>query len=179
MTDRDRLLELLKKNFAEGEVTLSSGQPSSFYIDGKMVTLSSEGSFLTASLLKPLLIKDGITAIGGLTIGADPMAAAISAISQTWERKINAFIVRKEQKSHGKQKEIEGPLSGKDTVGLIDDVITTGASVLLAAEKVQETGAEIKAVYALVDRLEGGRENIEAHGYAFKPLFTVDDLKSS
>lgn len=175
--DREKLLNLVKKYYSEQPITLSSGKQSSFYIDGKMVTLSAEGAYLIAVLLKPWLIDEGITAVGGLTIGADPIASAISAISYQWEKRVNAFIVRKETKSHGKLKAIEGPLSKHDNVALVDDVVTTGASLLIAAEKVEQAGANVKAVFALIDRLEGGRENIEARGYNFKPIFTVDDLR--
>jgi orotate phosphoribosyltransferase len=179
ISEREQLLDLTKKYYSEQKITLSSGKPSSFYIDGKMITLSAKGSFLTATLLKPWLIDDGITAVGGLTIGADPMAAVISALSYTWEKQVKAFIVRKETKGHGKQKDIEGPLSKDDIVCLVDDVVTTGASVLLAAEKIEQIGAKIVSVYALVDRLEGARENIEARGYKFKSIFTVNDLKKN
>ena len=178
MNQKEQLLEIVKKHYSDTSVTLSSGKSSNFYIDGKMVTLSAEGSYLIANILKPWLIEDEITAIGGLMIGSDPIAAAVSTLSYNWEQKISAFIVRKEQKQHGMQKTIEGPLTADDTVAMVDDIITSGKSVLQAVEKVEKIGAKIKTIYALVDRLEGGKKNIEAKGYFFKPIFTINDLKS-
>ena len=178
MTDKERLLELVKKHYSRQKIILSSGKESDFYIDGKMVTLSAEGSSLLATVLKPWIEEDGITAIGGLTLGADPIASAISALSVSWQNRINAFIVRKSQKSHGKLKQIEGPVSKNDKIALVDDVITSGGSILQAADAVEKAGFEVTACYALVDRLEGGRQAIEQRGYSFKTVFTADDLRS-
>ncbi len=173
-----RLRDLVQKNVLRGEFTLSSGKKSSYYIDGKITTLSAEGAWLVGTLMARALAKDEIAAIGGLTLGADPIVAAVAAMSFQEGRPIQAFIVRKEPKSHGTSRWIEGPAVPRGArVALVDDVITTGASVLKAAERVvEESGAQVVKVLCVLDRLEGGREAIEKAGYAFHPLVSIKEL---
>lgn len=173
-----RLRDLVQRNVLRGEFTLSSGKKSTYYIDGKITTLSAEGAWLVGLLMARALAKDDVRAIGGLTLGADPIVASVAAMSFQEGRPIQAFIVRKEPKSHGTSRWIEGPAIDRGTrVALVDDVITTGASVLKAAEHVvAESGAQVVKVLCVLDRLEGGREAIEKAGYAFQPLVSIKDL---
>jgi orotate phosphoribosyltransferase len=159
-----------------GSFVLSSGRRSSYYIDGKQVTMAPEGLCTTAHYILTSLQQRRVRAeaIGGLTLGADPIAAATAALSELWAKRAEApaaftplasFIVRKEAKGHGTRSRIEGPFyPGMRTV-IVDDVLTTGASVLNAASAVEEAGGSVGAIYVLVDRMEGGGEAIEKAGY--------------
>ncbi len=175
---RQRLKDLVNRNVLRGDFTLSSGKKSTYYIDGKITTLSAEGAWLVGLLMARSLASDGVAAIGGLTLGADPIVAAVAAMSYQEGKPVAAFIVRKEPKSHGTSRWIEGPSIARGArVALVDDVITTGASVLKAAERVvEETGAKVVKVLAVLDRNEGGREALAKAGYAYDPLLTLADL---
>lgn len=166
---------LLRDAVSFGQVPLSSGKISSYYIDGKMVTLSPEGAYLVASLMLDKIGTDA-DAVGGLTIGADPIVGAIAAVSHLQGRPISTFIVRKEPKKHGKMKWIEGPVREGDRVVIVDDVITTGTSLKKAIEAAEKAGCKVVKVIALVDREEGGREALTQMGYVFDTLFTTADL---
>ncbi|OPZ85015.1 MAG: Orotate phosphoribosyltransferase [bacterium ADurb.Bin429] len=175
--DRARLLTLIETlALKRGHFILASGRESTFYLDGRMVTLSPEGAYLTGKLMFERLQSLDVQAVGGLTMGADPIAAAIAVLSHQEGTPIPAFIVRKEVKTHGKQKQVEGPLPEGARVAIVEDTITTGDSALKAAAAVEALGGKVVAVLALVDRLEGGRETIEGAGYQFLPLFTIRDL---
>ncbi|RJQ32724.1 MAG: orotate phosphoribosyltransferase [Actinobacteria bacterium] len=176
MTDKERLTELLKNSIIHKEVTLSSGKGSSYYIDGKMVSLSAEGASLCAKVVFESIKDFQADAIGGLTLGADPLASVVAAYSFSQGRPLNAFIVRKAQKEHGQMKHIEGPLDKQDKVILIDDVITTGSSILEAAKVIRDIGCQIVLATALVDRQEGASEALEAKGIEYKPLFKISQL---
>ncbi len=172
-----RLLDLIKQNcLKRGKVPLSSGTQSHYYIDGKMVTLSPEGCWLIAQLIFELLENEHVQAdaIGGLTIGADPIATAVAYLSHERGKPIHAFIVRMEQKAHGMGKLIEGPLEDNSNVVIIDDVVTRGTSIHRAIEAVQDKGCKVVKVIALVDRLEGARKRLER--YDFTSIFTRDDI---
>lgn len=173
-----RLKELVNRNVLRGDFTLSSGKKSAYYIDGKITTLSAEGAWLVGLLMARSLASDGVAAIGGLTLGADPIVASVAAMSYQEGKPVAAFIVRKEPKSHGTSRWIEGPSIARGArVALVDDVITTGASVLKAAERVvEETGAKVVKVLAVLDRNEGGREALAKAGYAYDPLLSLSDL---
>jgi len=160
-----------------GEFTLASGQTSSYYIDGKQITLMGEGLYCLARVILDELEGQDVDAVGGMTIGADPIAAAVSALSVCHGRTMNAFLVRKERKERGTQQRVEGPLSQGQRVVILEDVITTGGSSLDAIGAVEEE-REVKVVQviAMVDRLQGGREALTAAGYEFSALFTIDDL---
>lgn len=175
---RVRLRELLLEHALQfGEFTLASGQTSSYYIDGKQITLMGEGLYCLARVILDELEGVDVDAVGGLTIGADPIAAAVSALSVCHGRTMDAFLVRKERKERGTQQRVEGPLSGGARVVILEDVITTGASSLAAIQAVEEErGVEVVQVIAMVDRLQGGREALSAAGYEFTALFTVEDL---
>jgi orotate phosphoribosyltransferase len=163
---RDRLLELLRdKAFEKREVTLASGRESNFYIDCRRVVMLAEGHFLVGMLFNHLIREQcpEAIAVGGLTLGADPLASATSLMSFLGSRPLDAFYVRKEAKKHGTAQFVEGatalPKGAK--VAIVEDVVTTGGSSLLAVERAQAAGMDPVRIFALVDRCEGGRENIE------------------
>ena len=180
-SERQRLLGLLRTlSLRLGHFTLVSGQTSHYYFDSKFTTLDPEGAYLTASLLLEAVKRHGVEAeaIGGLTLGADPIVAAVAAISHVRRaefRPLRAFIVRKEPKKHGTQRFIEGyePKSGTPVV-IVDDVCTTGGSTLKAIRAAEEAGMKVAAVLCLVDREQGGSEALR--DYRFIPLFTSTEL---
>jgi len=177
MVYRGKLLNLLKKLSLEyGEFRLSSGKTSSYYLDGKKVTLHPEASYYIAKIILDIIKDDQAGAIGGLTMGADPMVGAITLLSYIEKQPIPTFIVRKEPKKHGKQKLIEGILENGWKVVIVDDVITTGGSTLKAIRAVEEVGCEVVNVVCLVDRKEGGSDKIRKEGYKFSPIFTIEEL---
>jgi orotate phosphoribosyltransferase len=167
-----------QKSLRIGDFTLSSGKKSSYYLDCRMTTLDPRGALLIGRLILERIRTQNIQAdaIGGLTMGADPMATAVAIVSSLEATPISAFIVRKEAKSHGTQRSIEG-YDGKpgSRVVVVDDVCTTGDSILKAADKAEEAGYKVVAAFCVVDREEGGTELI-AKRYPFYPLFTAKDL---
>jgi orotate phosphoribosyltransferase len=178
---RDRLLTILRRDaYAKKDVILSSGKPSHYYIDCRQVTLSAEGAFLAAKLILANLASSHIQAIGGLTLGADPIVAAVAALSFAEHQPMQAFIVRKESKKHGQRRSIEGPaLPSGARVAVVDDVATSGGSLLKAIERVRdETDWQIARVLCLVDRQEGARETLAQAGYELISLFTGEELES-
>lgn len=175
-TESDRLVALLAERSARrGQFTLASGKQSTLYIDARLTTMSPEGLSLVGPLALQAIRRTGwdVDAIGGLTLGADPIAYAIAYASAGTERPLRAFTVRKEAKAHGTGRLIEGPYHEGDRVGVIEDVITTGGSALRAIEAVRGSGGEVRGVLALVDREEGGREAIEAIGLPVIALVTA------
>lgn len=179
--DRRRLLALLiERSFAKKPVVLSSGKTSDFYVDCKKTVLLAEGHWLVGRLLFDA-IRQGApeaVAVGGLTMGADPLASAVSLVSYLGGAPLHAFLVRKEPKGHGTGQWIEGPspLAKGAKVAIVEDVITTGASAIKAIERARAEGLEPLAAFALVDRQEGGREAIAALGVAVHALFTREDF---
>lgn len=179
MNDLDRLLELLATRSARrGEFVLASGKRSTLYIDARLTTMSPEGLALIGPLGLSALEQAewGVQSVGGLTLGADPIAYAISFVSARTRAPVRAFTVRKEAKSHGTGKRIEGPFERGDRVAIIEDVITTGGSALRAVEAVREAGGAVAGVLALVDREEGGREALEAAGLEVLALTRATDI---
>lgn len=179
--DRARLLELLTQlSFERRTVVLSSGKESDFYIDCKRAALTAEGHFLVGRLLLEAIRREApqSVAAGGLTLGADPLASAVSLTSYLSGIPMPAFIVRKEPKGHGTGQWIEGmhALKSGAPVAIVEDVVTTGASTLKAIERAELEGLEVTGAFALVDRLEGGREAVETKGYALHSLFTRKDF---
>jgi len=162
---RGQLLELLRNRaFAEREVTLSSGLKSNFYIDCKQVSLHAEGAYLIGQLFHAVIeaVAPDAVAVGGLTLGADPLATATSIASRHGGRTRDAFIVRKEPKGHGTGMWIESPgLVAGAKVVILEDVVTTGASTIKAIERAREAGLVVLHAVGIVDRLEGGREAVE------------------
>lgn len=174
---KEELLKTIKeKAFIRGEErTLASGKKSNFYIDGKQVTLDPHGLLLVGKTIISVLAGTKVDAIGGPTLGADPIAAAVSLLSSQTGNPIKAFIVRKEAKKHGMQKMIEGPkIQPGDHVVMVEDVITTGGSVLTAIQEVEKLNAKVIRTICLVDRNEGAAELLAKYNYT--PLFTLQDL---
>ena len=167
MTDTERLLELLATRSARrGDFVLASGKRSTLYIDARLTTMSPEGLALIGPLALERLGRSGwnVQAVGGLTLGADPISYAISYASAGSGAPLRAFTVRKEPKAHGTGRQIEGPFRDGDRVAVIEDVITTGGSALRAVDAIRSAGGIVAGVLALVDREEGGRESLEAAG---------------
>jgi orotate phosphoribosyltransferase len=183
-SDEQELLDILTRNsVARGNFTLASGVQSDLYIDARLTTLDPRGARLVGQVGWKLIKKNiglagQIDAVGGLTMGADPIALsiALAALSDTPSIPLQAFVVRKSVKAHGRQKSIEGNFQKGDLVVVIDDVITTGGSTLHAIEAVENAGGRVAFVLVLVDREEGGREAIEKHGHKVVALFTRADL---
>jgi orotate phosphoribosyltransferase len=173
---RSRLLELLKKRaFSFGDFTLASGKKSTYYINSKKAIFYSEAVALLGQLLWESTKDLDIQAIGGLEVGAIPMAAAAVMHYHQQGRQLEGFFVRKEAKGHGSRERIEGVLEPGMRCAMIDDVLTTGGSVLQAIEEVEKRGAKVQGVVCIVDRLEGARELLAAR-YSYRPLFTIRDF---
>jgi orotate phosphoribosyltransferase len=153
-----------------GEFTLTSGKKSSYYFDGRLLSLDPEGAHLIARAMLPILREAGAEAAGGLTLGADPMVAGIALASHLGGGPIPGFIVRKEAKAHGTQQGIEGPLEPGCRVAIIDDVCTSGGSLFQAIAAVEAAGCTVVKVLAILDRREGGSEEMRRRGYDFVAL---------
>jgi len=178
---KSRLLQIIReKSYEKKEVTLASGRKSDFYIDCRQTTLHPEGAYLVGRIFYDVIKKSGlrIEAVGGPTMGADPIATAISVISHLEGNPIPAFIVRKEPKKHGLGQWIEGKknLENGANVAIVEDVVTTGGSSLQAVKRAEEEGLKVIAVFAMVDREEGGSEKIIKAGYEFHAIFTKKDV---
>jgi orotate phosphoribosyltransferase len=181
MDERQRLKELLlSKSYREGTFTLTSGKTSDFYVDGKQTTLDAEGGYLCGRLLYELIQhnEQPITGVGGMTLGADPLVTAVSLVSHLEKNPIPAFIVRKEAKGHGTGNYIEGKnnLQPGSVVALVEDVVTTGGTLIQVIERVENEGFKVGLVVTIVDRQEGGAETLAAHGYPLKSVFTREQL---
>lgn len=183
MTERQRLKEiLLQKSYRKGTFTLTSGKTSDFYIDGKQTTLSAEGAYLCGKLIFELITSDAsdIQAVGGMTLGADPIVTAVSIASYLEKQPIPAFIVRKEAKGHGTGNYIEGlgNMEKGTSVALVEDVVTTGGTLLKVIDRVEDAGFKVGLVVTVVERQEGGAEVLEKAGYPLKSIFTREELLS-
>ena len=175
---REELLRLVKeKALRKGSFTLSSGAKSDYYIDGKQVTLDPVGILLVGKEILAMLQGLHVDAVGGPTLGADPIAAAVALLSSQTGRPLKAFIVRKEEKKHGTQRQIEGPeLEPGNRVVVVEDVVTSGKSVLDAIQAVEKLKCRVVKVICLVDREEGARKLLAS--YNFSPIFTKTELIS-
>lgn len=183
MDEWKRLKKLvLEKSYRKGTFTLTSGKTSDFYIDGKQTTLSAEGAYLCGKLLLQLIHQqdEEISAVGGMTLGADPIVTAVSIASYLENRPIPAFIVRKEAKGHGTGNYIEGlgNMTKGASVALVEDVVTTGGTLLKVIDRVEAAGFTVGLVVTIVERQEGGAEALEKAGYPLKSIFTREQLLS-
>lgn len=161
----------------KGEFTLSSGQKSTYYIDGKMVSLTQKGAHLSAQVLFSMIQVMEISAIGGPSVGANPLVSTLGHVCFERGKPLKMFYVRRHEREHGTEKWIEGPPIGEDDkVVIIEDVITTGGSAIHTANKVRETGAKVDTVFCLVDRQAGGTENLKKEGLELRPIFTAAEL---
>ncbi|RUM61106.1 MAG: orotate phosphoribosyltransferase [Persephonella sp.] len=158
---------------------LSSGKLSTYYIDLRTITLDPEGGYIIGNLIYEKIKDTEVSAIGGLTLGADPIAYATSLTAYLNKRYIKPFVVRKEPKKYGTGKQIEGNLSEGEKVFIVDDVITTGGSALKAARVAKENNLDVLGIIAIVDREEGGEENIRKEGFEFYPIFKISELLNS
>ena len=175
---KEKLAILLKKDaLKKGEFTLSSGKKSTYYLDGRVITLTPEGAYLVASIILELIKGKGITAVGGPTLGADPIVGAVSALSHIQKVPLKTFIVRKSAKEHGTQRQIEGPaLKTGERVVIVDDVATTCKAILEAKEALDEIGVIADKALVVVDRCEGAGENLAKAGLKLESIFTVKEL---
>jgi orotate phosphoribosyltransferase len=177
---KNRLIELIiEKAFKYSEepvFKLVSGRMSNYYFNCKAITLKPEGMYLIGNIIVDLIINLEIKGIGGLTLGADPIADAVAYTSYLKKNPIEAFVVRKSAKSHGTMQWIEGNIASGDRVVIVDDVITTGKSTLEAITRAKEAGLEIVKVIALIDRQEGGREAIKELGYNVEAIVTREEV---
>ena len=178
MNDKLRLRQILleKSVITDREFTLASGRTSNFYVDARITTLDPEGAYLCGKIFLQMLKDFKIDAVGGYSIGADPIVTSIAVLSHMENQPLPAFIIRKEEKSHGTGKIIEGNFPQKGRVAIFDDVVTSGGSILRGAARVAEQGGRVDVVMAVIDREEGGREKIEAAGYPFLSIFTKKEL---
>ena len=173
---KTELLELLKKfAYKKGEFKLSSGKTSEHYVNCKPVTLTGRGLTLTSLLM----LKEVETpAVGGLTLGADPLVSGVSLVSALDGRMVNGLIVRKEAKGHGTGAWIEGPVLPEGTkVTVLEDVVTTGGSAIKAAEKLRDAGYVVDKIVSIVDRQEGGKDAMLEAGLELKSLFSLEELQ--
>jgi orotate phosphoribosyltransferase len=179
MTTHDRLISILAERSARrGQFTLASGRQSTLYIDARLTTMSPEGLALIGPLALAALRQSSwqVDAIGGLTLGADPISYAIAYASASSDAPLRAFTVRKEAKAHGTGRLIEGPFREGDRVAVVEDVITTGGSALRAVEAIRAAGGSVSGVIALVDREEGGRAALEDVGLSVIVLARASEI---
>ena len=175
--DKTELMELVREHsLTFGDFTLASGKKASFYLDCRKVTLHPQGANQIAAGILELLGEDLPDAIGGMAIGADPITAAVITLAGQQNHQLRGFIVRKEAKEHGKGQQVEGPVQAGDEVVIVEDVVTTGGSSLKAIEYAEAHGLKVREVIAIVDRMEGGRENFEGAGYQLRTLLTIEDF---
>lgn len=177
MYDKQALMTLVREKALKfGDFTLASGKKAKYYLDGKQVTLDATGSRLVGEGILDLLGNDLPQAVGGMSIGADPITGAVVTIAGVRGQPLCGFLVRKEAKGHGTERYIEGPVKPGDRVAIVEDVVTTGGSSLQAIERCEQFGLVVTRVIAIIDRMEGGRQAFESRGYPFESLLTIRDF---
>ncbi len=178
MYDKTALIALIREKALKfGQFTLASGRKASYYLDGKQVTLDPAGAKLVAEGILDMFGADAMpAAVGGMSIGADPITAAVVTMSAVRGTPVAGFMVRKESKGHGTGQYIEGPARPGDEVVILEDVVTTGGSSLAAIERAEAFGLKVSQVIAIVDRMEGGGEAFTERGYKFSSLLTIRDF---
>jgi orotate phosphoribosyltransferase len=177
MYDRDALQALIREKALKfGQFTLASGKQASYYLDCRQITLDAQGAWLIGEGMLDLLEGDLPDLVGGMAIGADPITAAILTLAGIRGLPLRGVMVRKEPKQHGTGKLVEGPFQSGESITIVEDVVTTGGSSLLAIERCEAVGLKVKRVLAIIDRLEGSREAFAANGYELTTLFTVRDF---
>ena len=174
---RDRLLELVTgKAVVHGRVTLSSGTEADYYVDLRRITLDGEAAPLVGEVMLDLVEDLDFDSVGGLTMGADPVATAMLHAASRRGKRLDAFVVRKAEKAHGLQQRIEGPSVAGRRVLVVEDTSTTGGSPLAAVEACREAGAEVVAVAVIADRASGAEEKIRAQGLDYRAAYGMGDL---
>jgi orotate phosphoribosyltransferase len=177
MYDRQRLIALFHERALKfGDFTLASGKKSTYYLDGKQISLHSEGLRLVSLGLLDLLKDVPFDAIGGMSIGADPIIGGVLTVAAEQQKSLDGFLVRKEAKGHGTNRFIEGPVRPGAKVIVIDDVVTTGGSALQAVDRIVEFGCTVVGVVGIVDRKEGGAANFAARQLPFRALLAIEDF---
>lgn len=177
MYDRQRLMDLIREQALQfGEFTLASGKQASYYLDCRKVTLDAQGARLIGAGMLELMRDDMPDLVGGMAIGADPITASILTLAGVEDTPLKGIIVRKESKSHGTGKFVEGPFQEGQRLVIVEDVVTTGGSSLTAIERCESVGLKVERVLAIVDRMEGGKEAFAERGYELTTLFTVADF---
>jgi len=177
LSPRDHLLELIKaKAIVHGKVTLSSGREADYYVDLRRITLDGEGAPLVGQVMNELTKNLDFQAVGGLTLGADPVATAMLHASAAAGRQLDAFVVRKSGKAHGLQQRIEGPSIRGRRVLIVEDTTTTGASPMDAVAAARQEGAEVVAVATIADRATGARQRLEAAGLTYVTAYSLQEL---
>jgi len=177
MYDRQRLIELFRQNALQfGEFTLTSGQKSNYYLDGRLITLHAEGLRLIAEGVLETLAGIDFAAVGGMSIGADPIVGGVLTVAAERGLPLLGFLVRKAAKEHGTKRLVEGPVQPGSKVVIVDDAISTGGSALQAIDHVQELGCKVVGVVGVCDRLQGGTEAFAARGIPFRSLLTIRDF---
>jgi orotate phosphoribosyltransferase len=176
------MLELIRElAYKEGDFTLASGKKSDYYVDLRLVTMHQHGSLLTGVLffdaIKGTLADNENVGITGMTMGADPIITATALVAELEGVTLHPFYTRKEAKGHGTGRALEGYVEPVKAAVVVEDVSTTGGSALKTVEFVREAGIEPLSVIVLLDRMEGARENVEAAGLPFKPVFTIEDVR--
>jgi len=177
---RERLKEMINERALKVSdrpiFKLSSGKMSTYYMDLRTITLDPEGGFIIGNLIFEMIKDRNPDAVGGLTLGADPISYATALISYINRKPIKPFVVRKEPKGHGTGKQIEGNVKPGEKVFIVEDVVTTAGSSLKAAKVARDFGLEILGIIAIVDREEGGEENIRKEGFDFFPVFKISEF---
>jgi orotate phosphoribosyltransferase len=177
MYNRQALVDLFQQRALKfGDFTLASGKKATYYLDGKQVTLHSNGLRLVAEGLLDLLAGIEFDAIGGMSIGADPIIGAVLGVAAERGRDLQGVLVRKEAKGHGTNRFLEGPVQRGARVVVVDDVVTTGGSSLQAVDRLVEFGCRVVQVVGIVDRMEGGAGNFAARDLPFASLLTIEDF---
>jgi orotate phosphoribosyltransferase len=177
MNDCESLKALIhEKALRFGDFTLASGKKASYYLDCRQITLDAQGARLVGARMLALLQGDLPNLVGGMAIGADPITAAILTLAGVQGLALRGVMVRKEPKQHGTGKLVEGPFHEGESIAIVEDVVTTGGSSLLAIERCEAVGLKVQRVLAIIDRLEGGREAFAARGYELTTLFTIRDF---
>ncbi len=176
-SDRDQLLDQIRaKAVVHGKVTLASGRETDYYLDLRRITLDGEAAPLVGRVMLELTGELDYDAVGGLTMGADPVAAAMLHAAAAGGRRLDAFVVRKAEKTHGLQRRIEGPDVTGRRVLAVEDTSTTGGSVLTAVEALRAAGAEVVGVAVIADRDTGARERVQAEGLDYRWAYSLADL---
>jgi orotate phosphoribosyltransferase len=174
---KPRLIELIRQHaLLLGEFTLRSGKKSTYYIDGRMITLHPEGALLIARGILTSIAGERVDAVGGPEMGAVPIVGAVCAVSHQVSRPVRGFVFRKEVKEHGTKKLIEGPIQPGDRVVVVEDTTTTAGQVVKCIRACKGMGCEVVKVIPVIDREDEGRANVEAEGCIFAPLVTIADL---
>jgi orotate phosphoribosyltransferase len=177
MYNRRRLIELFREHAVQfGQFTLASGRTSNYYLDGRLITLHAEGLRLIAEGILEALEGVAFEAVGGMSIGADPIVGGVLTVAAERGRPLDGFLVRKQAKEHGTQRAVEGPLRPGSPVVIVDDVISTGGSALEAVDRVAPLGCPVACVVGVCDRLMGGAQAFDSRGIPFKSLLTIRDL---